>query len=234
LSDPLEHPFYWWPRTLLTYPIEFHQAVDLDRMVLTNVDTGEKIPIQFSDVKQDHEGPKAATLGFFSDLPNGGHREFMLSAVDAPIAMKPQVGEVHEGNVIILDSGVMRVRIPQSHLVHGDAPGPVMEFSRGGKWIGSSALQFDSDKVTRISTRRVENGLLLNAYEITYETEGGSRHVARVQCCAGLDFVRLNENMEGLRPGARGAVTSTWTGFDATHRQAPNHPFPLPDQIQNY
>jgi hypothetical protein len=25
LNDPLEHPFYWWPRTLLSYPIEFQR-----------------------------------------------------------------------------------------------------------------------------------------------------------------------------------------------------------------
>ena len=46
LHDPLEHPFYWWPRTLLRYPIEFDQSVDLRRQVLVRVDTGEQIPIQ--------------------------------------------------------------------------------------------------------------------------------------------------------------------------------------------
>ncbi|MGD0740586.1 MAG: hypothetical protein ABR957_13390, partial [Terracidiphilus sp.] len=44
LNDPLDHPFYWWPRTLLTYPIEFQQPVDLDRLVLTRSDTGERVP----------------------------------------------------------------------------------------------------------------------------------------------------------------------------------------------
>jgi hypothetical protein len=234
LSDPLEHPFYWWPRTLLSYPIEFHQPVELDRLMLSRTDTGERISIQFSEVVQGHDGLKSATLNFFSDLPSGAHREFVLSVADSPSPSKPQVSEVHEGNTIVLDSGVVRVRIPASQVVRGDAPGPIMQLSRGGKWIGSSVLEFDGDKVTRISTTRAEQGPLFIAYEVHYESEGGSHYIARVQCNGGLDFVRLQENMEGMRPEVRGTFTSNWTGFAVTHRQAPNHPFPLPDKVLTY
>src|ERR1700690_1762136 len=51
LEDLLEHPFYWWPRTLLSYRIEFRIPADLDRFVLTQPDTREEIPIQFSAVE---------------------------------------------------------------------------------------------------------------------------------------------------------------------------------------
>jgi hypothetical protein len=234
LNDPLRHPFYWWPRTLLGYPIEFSEPITLDRLVLTNVATHEKIPIQFTGVQQDHEGVKNATLHFFSDLPSGGRREFVLSAVDAPIPMPAQVSETQESDSIVLDSGAVRVRIPASQMVNGDAPGPVMQFSRGGRWIGASTLCFEGEKVVRISTRCVEKGPLLIACEITYEGSGGSRYIARLQVNAGQEFVEFKENMEGMRPGVRGSFTSTWIGLDATHRQAPNHPFPLPDEPRNY
>jgi len=234
LHDSLQHPFYWWPRTLLSYPIEFQQSVALDRLELTRLDTGEKIPIQFSNVVEDGGAVKKATLHFFSDLPSGAHREFVLAAADAPVAIKPLVHEVREGNTIVLDSGAVRIRIPASQAVPADAPGPVMQFSRGGKWIGSSLLTIDGDKVTHIASNRVDSGLLFIAYEITYETAAGSRYVARVQCNAGQDFVRLQEKMEGLPQGVRGTFTINWSGFDATHRQAPNHPFPLPDEAAAY
>jgi hypothetical protein len=234
LHDPLDHPFYWWPRTLLSYPIEFHQAVALDRLVLTRVDTGEKIPIQFSGVVRDGGEVKSATLHFFSDLPSGARREFVLAAANAPGAMKPLVSEVCEGNTIVLDSGAVRVRIPAGQAAPAHAPGPVMQFCRGGQWIGSSSLTIDGDKVAHIASNRVESGLLFIAYEITYETAHGSRYVARVQCNGGQDFVRLQENMEGLPQGVRGTLTTDWTGLDATHRQAPNHPFPLPDKVAAY
>lgn len=238
LEDCLDHPFYWWPRTLLSYPIEFRTPVDLDRMVLSQPATGERIPIQFSAVHRDATGVKAATLHFFSDLSSGARREFVLSLASQSAAGQPQVKDTQEGNTIVLDSGTMRIRIPASQTVRGDAPGPILQVSRNGvageKWIGSSTLSFTDGKVTRITANRVASGPLFIAYELTYESEGGSRYVATVQCEGGLDFVRLKEDMEGMKPDAQGVFTSTWTGFDVTHRQAPNHPYPTSGKIRAY
>lgn len=233
LSDALDHPFYWWPKTLITYPIEFQDPVNLNRLVLTRIDTSESVPLQFSEVARDQKGIQTAKLNFFSDLPSGAHREFSLS-LGSPIDIKPQVGEHREGNTIVLDSGAVRVRIPGTQLVQGDTPGPILQLSRGGKWFGSSTLLVDDDKVVRLVTSKVENGPLFITYEIAYETVRGSRYVARVQCTAGLDFIRLRENMEGIHPGVHGTIMSDWTDFGVTHRQAPNHPFPLPDNILSY
>ncbi|HWC98893.1 MAG TPA: hypothetical protein VG456_19165 [Candidatus Sulfopaludibacter sp.] len=234
LTDRLDHPFYYWPRTLLAFPIDFRQSVELNRLVLKRADTGETVPIQFADVVHEGSALRSATLHFFSDLPSGASREFVLSAGAAPVVHAPQVREVHEGDTIILDSGAMRVRIPASQTVRGDVPGPIMQVSRGGAWMGASKLSFADGKVTRIVTRRVADGPLYLAFEMTYESEGGSRYVARLQCNGGFEFVRLQEDMEGLRPGVQGAFTSTWTGFDVTHRQAPNHPVPLMPKIGDY
>lgn len=234
LSDPLEHPFYWWPRTLLSYPIELHSAVDLDRLVLTRSDTNERIPIQFSSVECDSTGLRSATLNFFSDLPSGGHFEFVLTDASGQLAAQPQVRELHEGDTIVLDSGVMRVRIPASQEIRGEAPGPILQVSRGGGWMGASTFSITGDRVTRIAARRVEAGPLFIVYELTYETEGGSRYVATVQCNGGMDFIRFTENMEAMRPGVTGDFISTWTGFGVTHRQAPNHPYPMSGKIRSY
>jgi hypothetical protein len=234
LNDPLDHPLYWWPRTLLTYPIEFEQPVDLDRLVLTCADTGERVPMQFSEIVRGASGVKSATLNFCSDLPSGGRYEFVLSAANAPVTLPPQVKEIREGNTIVIDSGVMRVRIPASQEVHGDAPGPILQVARGGTWVGSSVLNFTGDRIVRITTSRVERGSLFIAYEIAYDSAGGSRYIARVQCNAGFDFIRFQENMEGMKPSVHGAFTATWSGFPVTHRQAPNHPFPLPSVIRPY
>lgn len=234
LQDPLEHPFYWWPRTLLSYPVAFDQPTDLRRMALTRVDTGELIPIQFSEVVRDRLGVRSATLHFCSDLPSGARREFVLSAAASPVRSLPQVREHQEGRTIILDTGVMRIRIPASQEIHGVAPGPILQVSRGGEWFGDSTLDFAEDSVTRINARRLAEGPLFIAYELTYQTKGGARYIARIQCEGGFDFVRFQEDMEGLRPGMRGTFTSTWSGLGVTHRQAPNHPFPLSDQVRKY
>jgi hypothetical protein len=233
LSDALEHPFYWWPNTLMTYPIEFKEPVELNRLILTRVDTGESIPLQFSKVTKDQTRLQTATLNFFSDLPSGARREFVLS-LGSPAPYKPQVSEHREGNTIVLDSGAVRVRIPATQLVRGNAPGPLMQFARADQWFGSSTLSIEGDHVARITTTPVEHGPLFLAYEISYETAGGSRYIAYVQCTAGLDFVHFQEDMEGLHSGVHGTILSNWSDFGVTHRQAPNHPFPVADNILPY
>ena len=234
LSDPLEHPFYWWPRTLLRYPIEFDPSIELNRLVLVRVDTGERLPIQFSDLVRDQAGLHRATLNFFSDLPSGARREFVLSRADSVADSQRYVSERHDGKSIILDSGVMCVRVPASQKIRGDAPGPIIQVSRGGFWFGSSTLSFSKDRVVRLTTRRVEEGPLFVAYELTYETESGAQYIARVQCEGGSEFIRFQENMERLPLGMHGTFTSSWSGFGVTHRQGPNHPFPLSDTVRSY
>ena len=134
LEDVLEHPFYWWPRTLLRYPIESDVAIDPSRWDLRNAETGEAVPFQFSGGTRAADGSHRATLKFFSDLPSGGRREFILSAAATPVRHAPQVKEHRDGDTIVLDSGAVRVRIPASRKVRGDAPGPVLQMSRGGPW----------------------------------------------------------------------------------------------------
>ena len=234
LQDRLDHPFYWWPRTLLGYPVQLGSNPNLEQQVLTRVDTGERIPIQFSDVTSDPSGQRHATLHFFCDLPSGGTREFLLSTGSSTTRLPALVSEQREDDTIVLDSGAMRVRIPASQDISGAAPGPVMQVSRGGAWFGESTLSFTNDPVRRIATRQTAAGPLFIRYEIAYETEKGSRYVATVTCESGMDFVRFQEDMEGLPVGCRGLLTSTWSGLGATHRQAPNHPFPLTDDIRAY
>ena len=234
LQDRLEHPFYWWPRTLLRYPVELDAGVDRTRLALTRADTGERIPLQWSDVSHDQNGLIQATLNFFAGLPSAARREFVLSTTNKPVQYAHQIRERHEGKTIVLDSGVLQVRIPASQTVHGDAPGPILQVSRGGAWFGASTLRFSDDRVTRLTIRRLAEGPLFISYELQYETEHGSHYAARVQLEAGFDFVRFEENMEGVKPGTHGILTSTWSDLALTHRQAPNHPFPLTDTVRPY
>ncbi len=234
LQDPLDHPFYWWPRTLLQYRVHLNPLMDRSRLKLTRIDTGETVPIQWSDLERAEGGSVHSTLSFFGDLPSGARREFVLSLNGSPLKPESLVREHREGNTIVIDSGVLKVRIPGSQKVGGKAPGPILKVCRGGEWFGNSTLEFRGDRVTRLTTRRVAEGPLYLAYELLYETEQGSRYVARVQCDAGFEFVRFEENMEGVKFGIHGVLTTDWSDLGITHRQAPNHPFPLSDTIQDY
>ena len=233
LQDLLEHPFYNWPRTLLRYLVEWDGPEDLNRWQLIRTDTQESVSFQFSEVEST-TGHTRAVLNFFSDLPSGARREFVLSRAEKESHRKAEVSEHRDGNTLILDSGVMRVRIPASQSIRGVAPGPVLQVSRGGAWFGSSTLRFQNDPVLQITAKRVESGPLFILYDLLYETKGGAHYRARVHCEAGMEFVRLHEEMEGLPVGLRGEFHSDWSSLGMTHRQAPNHPFPLSDVVRNY
>ena len=230
LEEHTSQPFYWWPRTLLSYPIRFEEKVDLGQLVLKQAANGERVPVQFSDVVRDARGVSSATANFFSDLPSGERLEFILSS-GAPAQPATGVVESQDGRTIVLDSGVLKVRIPATQTVTGDAPGPILQFSRGGKWIGSSTLSLAGDRVVKLEATRVDRGPLFVSYRLTYTTEHHATYVAVVRCAAGMDFVRLEEDMEGLPEKATGVFETSWDGFAVTHRQAANHPYPFPNRL---
>jgi hypothetical protein len=74
----------------------------------------------------------------------------------------------------------------------------------------------------------------LIAYEVAYDISGGSRYLTRIQCNADEEFVRFQEDMEEMQPGVRGVFVCDWSGFGVTHRQAPNHPFPVIPKRSRY
>ena len=153
--------------------------------MLTRTDSGERIPIQFSDVIHTNAALHSANLNFFPICRAVAIESLWFSAANAAVITQPQVHETREGDTIVLDSGVMRVRIPTTQDVHGDAPGPILQVSRGGEWVGSSNSSISGARVTHIDSKRIADGPLFIAYELTYEIEGGSSYVAKIQCNGG-------------------------------------------------
>ncbi|HUW30091.1 MAG TPA: fibronectin type III domain-containing protein [Planctomycetota bacterium] len=233
IRDLLDHPLYHWPRTLLTYPVRFAGDVRPEQLRLANPGTGEAVPFQLSDVRLEKGRVAFACVSFFSDLPSNAVRQFELSAADGsapPAADGPAVSERTERKTIVLDSGAMKVRIPASQKVKGDAPGPIMQVSRGGEWLGSSQIISPKYRVLRIETTRLEAGPLFITYRISYTFEKDvvwdldARYTATVRCVQGYDFVNFKEEMDGFAKNEGAAWKLTWTDFHPTHRQAPNHP----------
>jgi hypothetical protein len=220
LHDPLAHPFIWWPRTLLEYPVEFRPPVPPDRLILRD-ERGAAIPFQLSRVRMNGGRLESATVCFFSDLPSGGTHVFNLRAGSAA-AVSPLVRETEEAGSIVLDTGKLRVRIPASQSAPAEAPGPILQLSRGGPWIGHSRVHARAANVARIVTTRVESGPLFLTYCIEYQFIPRGRYRATVRALADTEFVEIFEEMEGLEDAY---VETTWTGFRPQYRQAPNHPY---------
>jgi hypothetical protein len=228
LRAPIADPFYAWPRTLLSFPLALGQQVSSTGHALECQETRSIVPFQVSAM--DSAAGAQPSILFLSDLPAGANRTYRLIPKAAPSGGQPSVTIVKEERRLTVDTGMMRIRIPSSQIVQGDAPGPILEVSRGGNWFGSSKLVVDGRRIIRIETEQLEAGPLRSAHRITYFLDSGAKYTVMVECIAGMDFVRLHEDMDALPEDAKGEFDFAWTGCSFSHRQAPNHPYNFPRQ----
>lgn len=235
LKNPIDHPFYLWPRTLLTWQIDDLKASQQANLVLRCVETKYSIPFQLTDTTDSAQGSKpACKIRFFSDLPAGEQRTFRLeeakSAAIASFAF-PRIKVKVDEEGIIVDQGPMQIRIAGSQMVSGTAPGPILQICRGGKWVGKSTLSITGYRIREIVTECIESGPLSVIYRLTYKIEGGSEYIAEIECAAGMDFVRVREDMLKLPEEIEGAWEFVWSGCSFTNRQMPDHPYPFPPNV---
>jgi hypothetical protein len=226
LWAPLGNPFYVWPRTLLAYPIEAGAQLSTGSHRLLCVETNERVPFQVSMTGASD----ASELLFFSDLPYGATRTYRL---DRSASAHSDVGGnvvivTRDGNSVTINSGPIQVRIPSSQTVAGLAPGPILGVSRDGKWTGQSNLTVPGRPIASIHTEELEAGPLRSTHRVTYTFADGAKYVATVQCFAGVDFVRLHEDMESISADAQGQFDFAWDGCQFDYRQMANHPYNFP------
>ena len=233
LNDVLDHPFYTWPETLLSYPVQFDgKTVRADQLTLVRAATGEAIPFQLSSVRSVNGVLRFAVLNFMSDLQPGSQHLFELRAQPGTAKAsnaRMGVAESKENGAIVLDTGAMKIRLPSALPGSGSAPGPILQVSQGKAWIGSSHIVSPKRNVQKLEVVREEAGPIFITYRLTYSFARGGTYTARVRAVRGIDFVQLAEEMEGL-PREEGIhVLMDWTGFHPTHRHAPNHPWQKPN-----
>ena len=114
LQDHIKHPAFWWPRTLLTYPVDFSGA-NVPPQELSLFDGAHHpVPFQISAARTQHGKLTFARVSFFSDLPSGGTRQFELRRA-APRATPAQEVRDHQTDgVVEVDTGALAVRLPAS------------------------------------------------------------------------------------------------------------------------
>jgi len=229
LHSPFDHPFYHWPHTLLSYRVDVSgTSSSVDELIC--LETGERVPCQISPRKTSDGHNHEAELLFFTDLPAGTTRTYRryVGAAGSPASGAARIRVVHEGNRFTIDCGDIQVRIPASQKVLAEAPGPLLEFCCNGKWSGASTLKIAGHPIASLETSQLEDGPLRSTYRIVYITRTDHKYIATVQCVAGSDFVRLQEDMEYLPADAWGQFDFAWTGCDFNYRESPNHPFNFP------
>ena len=223
LTERIKHPHFWWPRTLLNYHIILAGPSALpDRWSLADGKLAQPLPMQVSDVRREDGRIVAATVSFFSDLPTGGHRSFLLhtGAPEARAARSEQADIVREASGIVLDTGALKVRIPNSQEIEEGktAPGPILAVNDGKGWVGESSLDSPKKHVRKITTQILDRGSLFARVRVIYDFEGGARYTATIKAPRDYCFVEFTEEFSGLTVEDKAVFHFLWTGVPLTHR----------------
>jgi len=226
LHDDIRSPIYNWPRTLLIYPVDFSLRPCRAEQLRLSDDAGNAVPMQLSAVKKTQDGRILfANVNFFSGLEPGATHAFKLS-LGAPSREQAgaRVRVLQQANMRIVDSGLLKIRLPESQTIAAGAeiPGPILGIDCGRGWIGTSKLVAGALHLLRIEASVVDSGDLFDIYRITYLFEDGTRYEATLKSVLGYPFVDFSERMTGFDAGMGVFVELDWTGFAPERRYAAN------------
>jgi len=224
LTERIQHPHFWWPRTLLNYHVVLDgNSASTDTWTLTEETSGKQVPLQISDLRKENGKLVSATVSFFSDLPAGGHYSFLLKTRNPgkgdQVTPGAELVSTADGQTV-LDTGSLKVRLPGSQSVAkgAKAPGPIMALNDGKGWIGESSIESPVKRVVKVTTELLDKGPLFARARVTYDFEGGARYTATVKAPRGYSFIEFTEEFLGLSPEDKATFHFLWTGLPLTTR----------------
>ncbi|WP_189565467.1 fibronectin type III domain-containing protein [Persicitalea jodogahamensis] len=227
LRDDLKHPTMNWPLTRLRYIVDFTAAdVPPDSLRLWDTATDRPIPFQLSEVQQKNGRVQKATLNFLSDLPSGGDKTFRLVAgsPNNRTAATPVFSVVtvqKYSHSLVLANGLIKIELPISVDSEGKAWPPVLRIGNGTAWLGKG--YFDLKKpLTSFTLTEGSLGPLMAEYTLNYQFEKEKWYRATVRLVAGMEFLELEETMQGFDSADSLAWQLVWDNFKPDYRYTPN------------
>lgn len=220
-KDYLNLSLYSWPRTLLSYPVNF--SVDITSaqdLVLTDDYAGCSVPFQLSDKRYENGLIKSAIVNFFAELPSGGEFRYTLHiGKNKPARLQTPMTIQKKADSWLLGDGTFGVEIPvsktyNSHIV----PAPILSVINGNRETGNNKLYAGRQKITSVHTKVLEEGELFVVCEVLYFVEGGATYRATVKMVQGYPFVILDEQMEGIQKEDNIYMDMEWDNFHPTRR----------------
>lgn len=184
LSEKTKHPFFNWPKTLISYDFVDDTG---DALVDNN---GIEVNYQLNDGK----------LYLITDLKNSEEKTFTFSKNKKSVFIKRNYYSEKDG-FILVDNGKFIVRIPKTmQLVGAYAPAPVESVFVFGRKIGKNLV--NCCDVTEVINIPLIQGDLFAKYEISYFVKEKCCYKVVVTIVYGYDFVEFDEEMVDLTEDA--------------------------------
>lgn len=211
LVDQLRDAHYSWPRSLLSYPVDFADFAG-DEADL-RLFTGDGAPQQFQLTDQRYDakgGLRFAILHLMADLPTGARRDFHLATrPSAPAVTEPTIGisELADASIVI-DTGPLRIRMPDSK---HDRILPLLQLERDEGWLGASQYRSEA-RPSHINVEQLHSGPLIAEFAITVSFSDGGVHHTRLRAIQGYEHFELHETIAGFADSPDSRWEFRWLG----------------------
>lgn len=211
---------YYWPQTLVTYPVYFTGNVLENNLLLTDKKTGNEVEFQLSNIKFDKGKLVYADFSFITDLPQGGAYEYELSVSENKI--KNVSSSIAVANIVAgleIDNSKIKIRLPQSSNINAyESVAPIIAINHKSSWIGNNKIISPKCKIISLQSETIDNGKLFVQQKITYQFEGGGEYSVKVKLVKNYPFVILDESMDKLSKTDSVVMQMQWDGFNPTKR----------------
>lgn len=222
---------YDWPRTMVTYRVEFPAGACRVESAALLDGGGQAVPCQFWRVKRHADGSVAeARLSFMAELKKNGSYRYELRP-GTPAQPPQAAAAANDGRFLLLQNGVTALRLPGSgsfefekplrfgnaqaemisaygsQVEKGIAPGPVQGIRLAdGRWVGGSyfwaADPAKAPGVAGFECRVTEQGPLFVEAAVRYTFTGGAWYLFTARMLAGDPAVRIDEQFDMGRVGS--------------------------------
>lgn len=231
LRDSLNHHRYSWPETLISYPLpsDFNGS---ERIRLLN-DQNSPVPFQLEKRKDSGDFGEYARLYLISGLPTGGSLRFTLSG-DA--GGSPENEEVSAGSRlrvrsepggVTADNGLLELTIP---LHEEKRAAPVFMLRKRGEHLRGIASLRTARTLLQVSSECTAAGPVFFEYVLVYRFADEAIYRLTLRLVDGMEFVELNEEIEGFRPEEEACLTIEWPSFSPERRYTQTRGFEKLDQ----
>ncbi|GAA5198107.1 hypothetical protein GCM10023322_70750 [Rugosimonospora acidiphila] len=238
VADELRHPRFNWPLSRIAVPVGLPAGWDPAGGLVASRDD-RPVPAQLGRVRRAPDGSADATVYLLTDLPAGASRAVRLAP--APVMSAPVPGEISPGTVgveqradamaaprvaqrgdaITVDNGLVRVEIAGSD--SAAAGGALLRFGDASRWLGEATLA-GAGTPQRVEIRPGGRGPVFCEYTVDLRFAGDRRYWLTVRVTAGMEFVELDERIEGFAAADDAALVFDWYAVGWTHRYCANRP----------
>lgn len=237
LKDHLEIPEMKWPETLLRYPLDLKNAGISDVRSLQLIDDkGISIPFQLTDKVGENGTIRFATLCFLSDLPSGASKTFRLVPAfhknKYPSFSHPNgIKASHTSSGYLVENGLVRLQIKDELSRQGDRT--VFRLGTATEWLGELLLP-ENSRLTDFYIENTVEGDVYSEYCLHLCFGQSQKYELTLRLIAGMDYVEMDEKMEGFSSAEDLSMELNWTNFKPEIRYCPTRTAQIDKKGQGY